>query len=485
MKPFQILIFLVSVSFSLIGLSLVFPNEGIKLGTHFTLDYPRLKDILGLEKLAKNEQVDSIISNQLELLKSLEVDTLSSLLPPEGKPIIKSIHIDTLKHKIHKIEFNQMDKTLLHTFFKKLQLPEGTLRVLHYGDSQIEGDRISSFLRTRLQSTFGGSGVGYVEPKPLVERYTIKQTRSENWMRFPIFGPKDAKVTHNRYGGFGIFFRYAMPPDTSLPISEKPLTAQISFNLAQSSPANHLTILYGNAQASILTEISANGQSQVAKYLNTQTKISKLHHRFASNPLTIDIQFTGSDSPDIYAMFLDGGQGVAVDNIPLRGCSGTFFNKMDYGLLSSFYQNLNVGLILVEYGGNVVPGLETEKGVDQYTSWFYSQLRTIRKIAPNAPIIVIGPADMSKKDQENYVTYPLLPYLRDGMRNSALKAGAYYWDMYEAMGGYNAMPQWVNGSPKLATDDYVHFTPGGAKLIGNMFYNALMYEYEIYHASKK
>jgi len=53
------------------------------------------------------------------------------------------------------------------------------------------------------------------------------------------------------------------------------------------------------------------------------------------------------------------------------------------------------------------------------------------------------------------------------------------------MGGYNAMPQWVNGSPKLATDDYVHFTPDGAKLIGNMFYNALMYEYEIYHASKK
>ena len=52
--------------------------------------------------------------------------------------------------------------------------------------------------------------------------------------------------------------------------------------------------------------------------------------------------------------------------------------------------------------------------------------------------------------------------------------------MYEGMGGYNSMPSWVNAEPELARPDYVHFSPRGAKLIANMFYNALIFEYNNY-----
>ncbi|HML84907.1 MAG TPA: hypothetical protein PKE52_07095, partial [Bacteroidales bacterium] len=35
-------------------------------------------------------------------------------------------------------------------------------RILHYGDSQIEGDRISGYIRNRLQGIYGGGGPGFI-----------------------------------------------------------------------------------------------------------------------------------------------------------------------------------------------------------------------------------------------------------------------------------------------------------------------------------
>ena len=197
-------------------------------------------------------------------------------------------------------------------------------------------------------------------------------------------------------------------------------------------------------------------------------------------PKSFTVKFSGSDSPDFYALAIDADKGVVVDNIPMRGSSGTYFNKMDLNVLKQFYDNINLGMILLEFGGNVIPFTTSEQGVKNYESWFYSQIKTLRKLNPDVPIIVMGVADMSTKEKDQYVSYPYITSIRDAMKRAAFRAGAAYWDMYEAMGGENSMPQWVNSNPKLATNDYTHYTPRGAKMIGNMFFNALMYEYQLY-----
>jgi len=43
---------------------------------------------------------------------------------------------------------------------------------------------------------------------------------------------------------------------------------------------------------------------------------------FSNTPSYLYLEFKGEDSPDIYAMALDGYSGVAVDNIALRGSGG-------------------------------------------------------------------------------------------------------------------------------------------------------------------
>jgi lysophospholipase L1-like esterase len=54
---------------------------------------------------------------------------------------------------------------------------------------------------------------------------------------------------------------------------------------------------------------------------------------------------------------------------------------------------------------------------------------------------------------------------------------ALYWDLFEAMGGAGTMEVWAESTPKLASSDLVHFTPKGARLIGELLDESLRAEY--------
>jgi len=498
LKPYKILIFFISIAIVLLTIVFVFPKDGINITEDFKLYYPTYSELIGDDD-TKNKSVDSLILNQLALLdegfsdtiQEIFSDTVESLLDIPAKE--STFHVDTLRTRIQKIEFSENNKTLLHKFFKKVRRAKDVVRILHYGDSQIEGDRITSFIRNRLQKRFGGYGVGLVCPKPLVKSFSINQKYSENWLRFPIFGTKEGLVEHKRYGGLGVFCRYAPAVPDSIRYDsilfanreKKIVNAEIVFSKSGSAyikdrQIRNFSILYGNAEEHILTEIYDGDNLLFAKYMNTNTTMSKMHFRFPKVLESFTVKFSGYDSPNIYAMALDADKGVVVDNIPMRGSSGTYFNKMDLSVLKAFYSKLDLGMILLEFGGNVIPFIETDQGVKNYESWFYSQIRTLRRLNPHVPIIVMGVADMSKKEKDKYVSYSYIVQVRDAMKRAAFRAGAGYWDMYEAMGGENSMPEWVNSDPKLATDDYTHYTPRGAKMVGNMFFNALMYEYQLY-----
>jgi len=87
---------------------------------------------------------------------------------------------------------------------------------------------------------------------------------------------------------------------------------------------------------------------------------------------------------------------------------------------------------------------------------------------------------MSIKKEDYFETYPYLENVRDALKEASFKAGAGFWDMFSAMGGKNSMPSWVVAEPALASTDYIHFSPRGARIIAELFYEALNYEYETY-----
>jgi lysophospholipase L1-like esterase len=136
--------------------------------------------------------------------------------------------------------------------------------------------------------------------------------------------------------------------------------------------------------------------------------------------------------------------------------------------------------VILQFGGNSVPYIDTKKRAQKFGSYFGSNLRYLKALLPQSSFIVIGPSDMSTKIKGKFVTYPMLETIRNEVQKATQQEGIAYYDMYEVMGGKNSMPNWVTAEPPLAGPDYVHFTTRGAKKMAASFYTALMKDYKLY-----
>jgi hypothetical protein len=187
----------------------------------------------------------------------------------------------------------------------------------------------------------------------------------------------------------------------------------------------------------------------------------------------VEISFNLPEGGRIYGISFESVDGIQADNIAMRGGSGLIFTSMNRRTQQAMLNALSPGLIILQYGGNVVPYMRPA----YYYRAFKSQLDFFKELCPEIPVIVIGPSDMSIRENGQFSTYPGLEGIRDALRNAALDSGFGFWDLYEAMGGRNSMASFVHADPPLASTDYIHFTSLGINLVAEMFYNALMLEY--------
>jgi len=194
----------------------------------------------------------------------------------------------------------------------------------------------------------------------------------------------------------------------------------------------------------------------------------------------VEISFNLPEGGRIYGISFESDGGVQVDNIAMRGGSGLIFSSMDRRTQQAMLNALSPGLILLQYGGNVVPYMSPA----YYKRAFKRQLKFFEELCPGIPVLVIGPSDMSHRENGEFSTYPGLEGIRDALREAAIESGFGFWDLYEAMGGENSMASFVHADPPLASPDYIHFTNLGVNLVAEMFYNALMLEYSEYESQK-
>ena len=480
MNPLKILLFLVAVFVLLAGTMLVTPSEGVKMG-EFNFHMPTFDEMFLPEKV-EYADVSAIIEQQFD------IDSLAELALEDDNAAgeIDTASYHALVKSIHKIEITEEGRENLAGFFQKLKSGQLT-RIMHYGDSQLEGDRITAPFRNKLQSKYGGTGLGL---RPAVQPYdfvfSAVQTNSNNWVRYPIYGNVDTLIQHSRYGVMGAFSRFAPLTFDSIPFQKTELyeaelsisKSNISYN--RTRQYKKMRLFYGNAKSPVTLQLFVSGALVFSEILKPDIDYGVVSCNLPESTDNVTIKFSGYDSPDIYGIELVDTTGVIVDNIALRGSSGTIFTQADFKHSTKMYRDLNPGLFILQFGGNVMPYIKDQKAIDNYGRWFANQIKRLKQSCPNAAVIVIGPSDMSTKDKDKYVTYDYLPAVVEALKQAALSTGSGYWDMYQAMGGYNSMPGWVNASPALAQPDYVHFSPRGSTLISNMFYNAFLLEYNNY-----
>ncbi|MDF1673353.1 MAG: hypothetical protein P1U41_07590 [Vicingaceae bacterium] len=474
--PIVTFISLVAVFVILLGIMAIFPKDGIKIGSS-TIQFPTINDFFVPEI-----EEDSLANLEKDLAELFD----STVVVSQIDSALIQHRLDSLKAFRQSIQINSKGQASINTFFKALENAKNKkVRIMHYGDSQIEADRITSLLRNELQKKFGGYGVGLFPIIQVARKMSVNTEYSENWKRYPGFGRRDSTVTHRKYGALMAFCRYApMPTSTIIPDSiqheawvkiKKPRASY-----GRTKTHTNMRVFLSNSHVNVNYSITADGIEIKSGVIPPNTPYQTLTANFSTTPEEIILTFKGGDSPDIYGISLEGSNGVVMDNLPLRGSSGTIFTKQNSTLLSNMYASLSPILIIMQFGGNTIPYLKNEKGAVDYGNWFKSQINFMKRLNPGAAIIVIGPSDMSVKEKTEYVTYPYLENVRDAMKEVSLASGCLYWDMYEVMGGKNSMPKWVEADPPLAAKDYIHFSPKGAKKMALEFNTKLFDLYNLY-----
>ncbi|HON17766.1 MAG TPA: GDSL-type esterase/lipase family protein [Salinivirgaceae bacterium] len=392
-----------------------------------------------------------------------------------GKPKkVKIVGQEHLKNKIYSLQFPPNNPNLLAPFYESLRRETGkrTIRILHFGDSQIEGDRISGYLRHRFQERFGGSGPGLLTcSPPLAQHATIEQKVEGSWIHDNVMNPSSV-TNHLSFGIMG---------QTSVFTNVPPQQAAIHFRLSYLSyPTarnyNWVRIFLGKSNYPLEINLYGKDSLILVDSFVPEDELNVFGFMLNKTPTDITFRFRSQQSPNFYAIVLDQTTGVTVDNIPWRGSSGAQFSKIDKDLLRYFFKQLNVRFIILQFGVNVVKNIQNS--YRWYEDILVKQLEHLRSATGDTPILLVGVSDMSRKVDGGYESYPNIPAIRDAQRRAAFRTGCAFWDCYEAMGGKNSMQEWVNADPPLANKDFVHFNMRGNKIIAHMLYQAIMEHYE-------
>lgn len=350
---------------------------------------------------------------------------------------------------------------VLKTFLDSLYDPGTQTRILYYGDSQIEGDRITSWLRQSFRERSGGTGPGLFLPvMPVMYTKTVWLRSSANWKRYNYLSYKGKEISHRRFGPFMAICRY-------LPEGEISATPQKAFvKIRPSQPADsaarvyeRLRILYRNSEGPVNVTVLGDQNILFNDTLSTNDGLTELICNL-DDPEEVTIEFSGTVSPDIYGISIEGNSGVIIDNIPQRGSAGLEFTMVDRENLAESWSVLDPDLIVLQYGLNIVRNVRTDYAY--YSKGLERQLTLIRSLAPETPVLVLGLTDMAAGKGDSLSSFPNIPAIIEAQKNASNREGVYFWDSWHAMGGSSSIIRWSKKEPPLAQKDLVHLTYEGA-----------------------
>jgi len=379
----------------------------------------------------------------------------------------------------------------LDNFFRALLFEKDTavVRVAHYGDSQLEGDRVSCVVRDKMHVKFGGSGVGYVPLKDLSPVSYVRNS-SGNWAKYTVFSNKDSGKNYGIAGTVFRFYKYSVRQNDEKTPSSDSLTQQdsqpepqkisyrnASVSIKQSSKYSFRTLsfLYGHNEGNCAVNIYNTSSNELVKSDTLRPCTTVCFHKIATGPLlNVRVELIADQSPDFYGMYLDAGHGVQVDNYAIRGHSGNGLMLINDLQLKEMLTLTNTRLVIFQYGANMVPYVRSEKACAWMGDIYYNLFMKFKKARPDLSILVIGAGDMAYGSEGKYVSYSWLPQITATQKQAALKAGCAYWDLYNMMGGANSVLIWAKKNLAVTNG---HFSSKGQQVVANEIVEALMTEY--------
>lgn len=462
MKSYKTLLFVALVIALLATICVFFPKGGLHVNS-VQLHFPTLTKVLNPQR---QMDLDAFLARK----DSIQEELLNRQ--------------DSLKHFQHQLDssdirfwFPNNDDSFFDPLFAQFETAQSSgriIRIVHYGDSQIEMDRMTNRLRAYMQGKFGGGGPGLVPFATLIPSLSVSTYGTGSLVRQSPFGDSIVVRAKGNYGPMVQDFYVGGSAVSTITAGTHRSCDQHLKHFSR------VKMLFCNRPGPLKVTITDSKSNYTDSQSYEMEGVYAFEWRLDS--ATTSIRLKAEGFADIYGLMVDDGPGIAVDNIPMRGCSGQQFTQINQQQLTDAYSQMDVGLIILQFGGNSVPYLRSQKQIDTYCTQMGIQIDRLRQCCPKAQILFIGPSDMCANHEGEIQTYPMLPEMVKSLQSTVNAHGAAFWSIFHAMGGINSMPAWV--SKGLGGADYIHFSQRGVDIMGDRLSQAFDNMYQLYKMKK-
>lgn len=360
---------------------------------------------------------------------------------------------------IVQIEDFSPDEQMLARFYHALAYETGRrpVRIAVLGDSFIEADIITADLREQLQVTYGGRGVGFVPFSTPLSKYrgTVSHTH-EGWTDYNLI--KRKSVPEEYKDRFFVSGMLAIPTDGAYTRYEG---VQFRKRIEKSNTASLFFLNGGDTELTV----TVNGGPERHYDLPAEERVQRIEVETSEDIASLRIDVAHPEEFIGYGVVLEDSVGVSVHNFSVRSNSGLALLGTDYDINRQMNDYLPYDMVILQYGLNAMSPDVMDYGY--YGKQLVKIIEYIKSCFPASAVVVMSVGDRSTMQNGTAVTMPAVHAMLKTQEAAARACGVGFWNTYDAMGGDNSMPKFVER--RWAAKDYTHIGYPGGKYIAEQF----------------
>ncbi len=375
---------------------------------------------------------------------------------------------DAASYKIFRL--NDPNHSLDH-FFEALQRteshkPGAITRILHYGDSPTTADLITGDTRKLLQARFGDGGHGFcllAKPWAWYDHNGVA-IEGSGWSIDPA---TTAHLKDGFYGIGGVSFHGETGAHTTFVLKDDTHTSLRVSYLRQ--PGGGVLQILAEGKAIGTADTRGKSPEPATFEVDLPKKTRHVQVRVASG----QVRAFGVN-------FEKTGPGIEYDSLGLNGAYVSVLARMfDEKHWMEELRQAQPDLVIINYGTN-------ESVYAAFVDKVYGKelaeiVRRVRAALPDTSILLMSPMDRGTRESGGEIgTVPTIPKLVTIQQQVAIDTRTGFFNTFLAMGGPGTMGQWYQAEPRLVGGDFIHPMPAGAKIVGNLLYQALFDSYNQY-----
>jgi lysophospholipase L1-like esterase len=342
---------------------------------------------------------------------------------------------------------------------------QGHVRVLWLGDSHTNADFLSGTLRARLREQFGDGGPGFVRIGMKPYRHEgVKLGREGAWNVDP---DPPARRSLQDDGVFGLAGTRAVPgADASFSLQV------VARDAAGDAPA-HFELSYSlPPDASFSLELAGKRQRVAAK-TPAEATASGILHLTLSAPLKSQLLLAPErGAPRFFGVIVEQGAkpGVVLDTLGIDGARLETPLAWNEAAFVEEVARRAPELFVVAFGTN--EAFDAVK-VDKYATHLRDLVRRLRRGAPQASCLVLGPTDAPLADG----SVPRVAEVSAVLQKASAPLGCSFVSLQQLMGGEGSFAKGMKAKERLAQPDKLHLTPKGYQELGRALGKLLLDAY--------